>query len=94
MVPLDVPLGGLDRSVADQFLDIAERPAGLVDQPSGFGPDNDPWDEHDCASLEVNGQRVIWKIDYYDRTRQFHSPDPTDPKVTVRVLTIMLASEY
>jgi hypothetical protein len=37
MVAFNVALGGLDRTVADQFLDIAERPTGLVDQPSGFG---------------------------------------------------------
>ena len=59
-----------------------------------FNPDNDPWSEHDCASLEVNGHRVIWKIDAFDRRREFASPDPADPKVTVRVLTVMLASEY
>jgi hypothetical protein len=59
-----------------------------------FTPDNDPWDEHDCATLTVHGTRVIWKIDYYDLEQQAHSPDPADPKLTVRVLTLMLADEY
>lgn len=64
--------------------------AGFTD----FNPDNDPWGEHDCAVMTIEGVRVIWKVDYYDRSRRIHSPDPADPKVTVRVLTVMLSSEY
>jgi hypothetical protein len=59
-----------------------------------FNPDNDPWGEHDCASLTVGEIRLIWKVDYFDRSRRIHSPEPADPKVTVRVLTVMLADEY
>jgi hypothetical protein len=61
---------------------------------SDFTSDNDPWGEHDCGVLTVTGHRIIWKIDYYDRTRTYHSADPADPKVTVRVMTVMLAHEY
>jgi len=59
-----------------------------------FGEDNDPWGEHDCAVLTVNGHRIIFKIDYYDHDLQWHSPDASDPAVTERVLTVMLSEEY
>lgn len=59
-----------------------------------FSGDNDPHGEHDFGSIEQDGTRFFWKIDSYDQWMQFGSPDPTDPSVTTRVLTIMLASEY
>jgi hypothetical protein len=59
-----------------------------------FTSDNDPYNEHDLGALTVDGDRMLWKIDYYDRDRRYGSPDPADPGVTTRVLTIMLASEY
>ena len=59
-----------------------------------FNPDNDPYGEHDFGLVEAAGERVMFKIDYYDRTMAGHSPNAADPAVTTRVLTITLASEY
>lgn len=59
-----------------------------------FTEDNDPHGEHDFGTVEVNGIKLFWKIDCYDSTMEYGSPDPTDPKVTCRVMTIMLPSEY
>lgn len=59
-----------------------------------FDADNDPHREHDFGGVTVGNVRVLWKIDAYDRDLRFASPDPVDPAVTVRVLTIMLAEEY
>jgi hypothetical protein len=55
---------------------------------------NDPYEEHDFGSFEIDGQTIFFKIDYYDKSRSCHSPDPGDPSVTERVITIMLAEEY
>ena len=59
-----------------------------------FTPDNDPHGEHDFGSFLLNGHKLFFKIDYHDKNREFGSPDPADPAVTTRVLTILLASEY
>ena len=59
-----------------------------------FSENNDPHGEHDFGAVDEAGGRFFWKIDLYDRSMEFGSPDPTDPAVTTRVLTIMRADEY
>ncbi len=55
---------------------------------------NDPYEEHDFGAIEVDGEVIFFKIDYFDNALAYHSPDPSDPSVTERVITIMLAEEY
>jgi hypothetical protein len=59
-----------------------------------FTPDNDPYGEHDFGAFDHGGERIFWKIDYYDTELENGSPDPADPEVTTRVLTILLADEW
>lgn len=60
-----------------------------------FEPGDDPYGEHDFGAFDhPHAGKVFWKIDYYDRDLQWGSENPADPKVTTRVLTIMLAEEY
>jgi Protein of unknown function (DUF3768) len=54
---------------------------------------NDPYAEHDFGSFEADGQRIFSKIDF-DKALTAHSPDASDPSITERVITIMLAEEY
>ena len=59
-----------------------------------FAEDNDPYCEHDFGAVEVDGRRILWKIDYYDPTMTKGSDDPANLSATRRVLTVMLAEEY
>jgi hypothetical protein len=74
--------------------DFIDRAVSAVRRYRNFGPDNDPYGEHDFGIFELDGQTLNWKIDYYDRLLEWGSPDPADPAVTRRVLTILLAEEY
>jgi hypothetical protein len=84
----------ITRGLAALDAEVLAKIIGAVQCFDQFTADNDPYGEHDCAIIEVAGERVMFKIDYYDRAMQGHSPDASDPGVTTRVLTIMLASEY
>lgn len=59
---------------------------------STFTKGNDPYGEHDFGSLKVAGEKIFWKIDYYNEDLSKWC-DPLDPACR-RVLTIMLAEEY
>lgn len=74
--------------------DKQQRIIDAVRTFDNFTPENDPYGEHDFGSVEVDGESILFKIDYFDITRAAHSEDPADPSVTDRVMTIMLASEY
>jgi hypothetical protein len=66
----------------------------MVQRFDQFERANDPHREHDFGSFEVAGETCFWKIDYYDRSLEGGSEDPADENKTLRVLTIMRASEY
>ncbi len=55
---------------------------------------NDPHGEHDFGMFDFDGRSVMFKIDYFDKDLNFHSPDPAEPALTDRVITLMLAEEY
>lgn len=59
-----------------------------------FTEDNDPWGTRDFGTVTVQGEKLYWKIDYFDAAREYGSDDPADPAKTHRVLTILFPSEY
>jgi len=62
---------------------------------AAFDAGNDPHGEHDFGALEVGGERVFFKIDYFDaRDPDLGAEDPANAVTTARVLTIMRADEY
>ena len=77
-----------------QAMDGMDAVLRKVQQFDAFTPDNDPYGEHDFGSLQHTGETIFWRFTYYDLDMTMHSPDPSDPAVTARVLTVMLAEEY
>ena len=59
-----------------------------------FTGDNNPHGEHDFGALNFQGEKCFWKFDYYRPDLKWGSDDPADITKTMRVLTILLASEY
>jgi hypothetical protein len=81
---------GVEAMPADQRKSLLAKVRAF----DAFTEDNDPHGEHDFGAVDEGGGRYFWKVDCYDRATEFGSPDPADPAVTTRVLTIMRADEY
>lgn len=90
-------LGGgavITAGIAALGADTVQRIVQAIATFDDFCHANDPHEEHDFGTFDTDGVRILFKIDYYDKTMTFHSPNPADPSVTERVITIMLADEY
>jgi hypothetical protein len=89
-------IGGavITRGVASLGAETVNRLVNAIATFNDFSAVNDPHGEHDFGTFDFEGTAIIFKIDYYDKDLQFCSPDPADPSVTERVITIMLAEEY
>jgi hypothetical protein len=54
-----------------------------------------PYKPHDFGALGLDdGRTIFFKIEYLDKNLTGPSPNPVDPAVTERIITIMLAEEY
>jgi hypothetical protein len=90
-------LGGLaviTPGVAALGQQAVERIVKTIAVYDDFCHANDPHEEHDFGSFQADGQTIFFKIDYFDKSLTYHSPDPSDASMTERVITIMLADEY
>ena len=92
----DLSLGHavMTTGVAALGAEAVARIVKTIEVYDNFCHANDPYAEHDFGSFEADGHTIFFKIDYFDSTLTVHSPDPSDPAVTKRVITIMLAQEY
>lgn len=90
-------IGGLvvcTSSVAETDEDTRRCLMREVQNFNNFSEDNNPHGENDFGAIDLQGEKFFFKIDYYDKSMEMGSPDPADPSVTRRVITIMRADEY
>lgn len=66
----------------------------MVQNFNDFTEDNNVYGERDFGSFDYKGEKILWKIDYYDLNHKYMSEDPSNPDITNRVLTILLSCEY
>ena len=50
--------------------------------------------ERDLGYLQIDGHKLMFKVDYYAPDLKWDCEDPSDPQETIRVITVMLPSDY
>ena len=60
--------------------DVRARAIELTRRFEGFTSDNDPHQEHDLGSFEIDGQKFLFKLDCYDKSMRDGSENPSDPE--------------
>lgn len=66
----------------------------VIQKVNEFPEEDNPYGERDFGMVMFAGDKFFWKIDYFDKEKRHGSPDPSDPDITCRILTIMRAEEY
>ena len=76
------------------WIKVAAKLASL--EPKDFRKGNDPYGERDFKAIEVDGEKLFFKIDYYEKgSSHIHGAEaPDNAATTDRVLTVMLREEY
>jgi len=76
-------------------VEVLSDVCGLIEEVRRFDKftgANDPHGEHDFGQIAWDGEKVFWKIDYYDEALRY-GEDPLSQKCH-RMLIVMLAGEY
>lgn len=73
---------------------FVQRAVAAVRSFDAFDTDNDPWGERDFGAINLEGEKIFFKLDPYNLDCTAVSENPANAGLTHRVLTIMLANEY
>ena len=95
----DQPIAGrlhVTRSLAEAEDGFMEEAVKATGEFNVFEAENDPDGCHDFGAVDIRGQKIFWKIDLYEADSDFRygAETPDNPATTMRVLTIMMASDW
>ena len=86
----------MTRGVSELGVPFTMRALAKLKSFDAFTKDNDPYGEHDFGSFTLEGHKLFWKIDYFEKGSGLMAgaETPENCATTDRILTIMLAEEY